>query len=96
MENGQDKKILQVRMRDPNPVSDEEETATKVQAENEENLHQETAALDMRNHLTELGNQNHLTEEKIRKVQRQIEDLQTIVQEAMPSLKASNQIQQTF
>ena len=96
MENGQDKKILQVRMRDPNPAMDEEETATKVQAENEENLPQETTALDMRNHLTELGNQNHLTEEKIRKVQRQIEDLQTIVQEAIPTLKAPNQMQQTF
>ena len=83
-------------MRDSNPVSDEGETIPKVQAEIEEKSPQETAALDMRNHLTELGNQNHLTEEKIRNVQRQIEDLQTIVQEAMPSLKVPNQMKQTI
>ena len=34
MENGQDKKILQVKMKDLNTVSDEEETVAKVQAEN--------------------------------------------------------------
>ena len=87
---------LQVSLKDSNPFSDEGEAILKVQAENGKKLPLETTALDMGNHFTALGNQNYLTEEKIRKVQRQIEDLQTKVQEAIPTLKAPNQMQQTF